>query len=164
LDAINELAERYGFIPDGDGDEPVELTPEQEALREQQEAIAELKRAEEARTSEAQQARVRDHVFSAIDDYAEAQGLEADEELPEPITRAILAATLSVPQGQDGMPDVAAGIQLWRDAEQAAIERYVASKSGGTPDLGGSSGVEDIDTTTREGRLKAANAVAARHF
>jgi hypothetical protein len=163
LDVINELAERYGLVPNDEIDHE-DLTPEQETLREQQEAIAELRKAEEARQSEAQQHQIRDHVFSAIDDYAESLGLSADEDLPEPITRAILAATLAAPQGQDGLPDVAAGIQTWRDAEQAAIERYVASKSAGSPDLSGSSGVEDIDTSTREGRLRAANAVAARHF
>lgn len=167
LDALNELAAELGYEPtdgggEGEGDEGAAgEEPEStgnEALDEARAEIRQLRERLDSRdTAEATEAR-REHILDGLDDYANELGVE---DLPEQVTRQIMVNALGMPE-KDGKPDMEGAIQAWKDAEQAAIEAYVASKDVDPLDTSGSSGVGKHDLTTPEGRLKAANAVAER--
>ena len=168
LDALNELAEALGYEEAGEieeGEEPSEgeLDPREKALEELRAEIAELKGAEQSRQSAQQSEAIQDRVLAGIDDYASERGVE---ELPEDVVKALMLTALSVPYGDDGLPDMGTAVEVYQAAQQAELGLYLESvkaRSGDAPELSGSSGVEKPDFTDRRTRLDHANRLAARH-
>jgi hypothetical protein len=169
-ETLNELAERLGFEPNVEGSEEgyeeaeddeegaEDLDPTVAALKAEVEA---LKAERDGEMSEKRQEAIREHVLSGIDGYADSLGVD---ELDPAISKAIMLQSLSLPSTEAGMPDIEGAISAWREAEQAAIEAYVASKDVEAPQVDGSSGVETMDTSDPVKRREAMNAIAARRF
>ncbi len=159
-DAINELADKFGLVP-ADVEAAIEQAPEpSDELATRVEQL-EAKDAKEAEAAQAD--KIRQHVFEGIDLYAKEIGVD---EIPEPVAKQLIANSLALPARSDGMPDIGAAVENWKQAEAAvrdqAVQAYLASKEGDSPDLSGSSGVQQFDTSTDKGRLEKANAIAER--
>ena len=159
-EAINELAAKFGFEPvEGDGDQPdtpAEGKPDGEALRDPRvDEILERQRQEEA--AKAEQV-VRSHISDGLMAYEEKIGRELSEDESDAIVLQSLAS-----RREDGLPDVDAAIARFEAIGARVVDAYVQSKSSGGPDVSGSSGTDKVDLSTQAARLKAAEAVAARH-
>lgn len=161
-DVLNELADKHGLEPvpptettPAEGEE--NLTPEQREIKER---LERMETAEQERRQERLVARLREHVREGIEKLADENG-NVDP------TRERLATFAALSQkGEDGLPDVAHAVELVEAVEAAAIQRFIASKSGSAPapDASGSTGIPQVDTSTEKGRMEAAMKIAGRHL
>jgi hypothetical protein len=168
--AFEQLAKALGYTLTGD--EEVEARVPEEAPDAEPEAgaaedspirdprVDDLLEERRAEARERQRSAIKSHIDSNLETYAESLGLD---ELPGAIADEIRTRALAMTPGQDGLPRVGAAIEAFEAAKEAAIELYLESKRAETPDVDGEAAVEQLDTSTEAGRLRAAEAVAARH-
>lgn len=123
----------------------------------------------QAETQAQQQQRFVSHAAASLNEYATSElgaGKTADD-LPGHVRDGIVAFAMAQPRVEGDLLDMQAGIDLWK-AHRAELElelrkSFVGSKDTPTPDLSGEVAEQHRDLTDRRERLKAAEAVAARH-
>lgn len=167
--AFEQLAEALGYrlsgdeAEDGEGEEDVSSDEAEGELEEPEvrdPRVDDLLEERKAEQRERQRKAIKSHIDTHLDTYRESLGLE---ELPGAIADEITTRALAMTPGADGLPRVGAAIEAFEAAKDAAIELYLESKRAETPVVDGETAVEQLDTSTEAGRLRAADAVAARH-
>lgn len=158
-----EAASEVASAAEEADEDPLKDLPE--AVRERLSQVDELRQADERRKADERRRIVQEHVDDALDGLAENRD---GEDLDENVERLVTLAALASPE-QSGLPDVKQAIELLEAVEAAAVDRYVAQKrreaeENGSPQTDGSTGVEQADTSTPDGRLRKAMAIAARHL
>lgn len=166
LAALNELAEKLGFEPNGEPQPQVQpteaeldkLPPE---VRERLEQVEELRAAEEKRRNQERVRILREHVKDGLKPLAAEDGT-----IDENRERLATLASLAVKNEQTQLPDVAQAVELVQAIEAAAVQRFIDGQRNKppAPDPEGSGGVSKPDTSSERSTLEAMEKIADRHF
>lgn len=168
---LQELASRLGMtvaeaeqaVAEATGEEGAEESDLEKQVRELREAEEQRQTQAEKEANARRAALAKEHVEDALDDLADARGVdELDPNEEELVTLASVAR-----RGADGLPDAKRAVELVEAIRAAAVDEYLKAKrkdaGDPAPAVAGSTGTGQHDTSTERGRLDAANKIAARH-
>jgi len=151
-DTLRDLASRLNMTV-AEAREMVEGEQHDDGLKKD---VEELKSREDKRLQDERVRVVKQHVEEGIERY----GDDISDD-----TRELLTFTALSNRGEGGLPDIERAVELVQAHDAAVIDRFIKSKQGeDAPDLSGGTGIAAEDTSTEAGRLRAAEAIAARHL
>lgn len=168
-EAMAEFARKYGYEfgdePPGTHEEDEEFDenfrdPRVDKLVQRFDEQEQARRdAEQAEAQAAQDAEILGAVDTALDAYAQKQGVK---ELRPGTRQSIIAIAAAIPRLDDGLPDMEGAITAYEAEVAAEVKAYIDSKRATVPDASGSSGALTFDPRDEKERLKAMNAIAER--